>query len=474
MLFIAIGVLIILFMGGSNLLFKKTAQQPYIAPTHHPTFTIPLTPTITPQTRTPTPTFLGATPLWMFLDSTYTPTPLYVLTVHPITSRSAFESGLRFLAAADYTNAMVLFQQAKSLEPEAPDINFYIGEIYRAQGDFRNARDSYQDAINKDAEFAPAFLGRARALLGLNPQLDVLADLDEAIQLDPNFSEAYIERGRYTLTSNPYAAQADLEKAIEITPGSALAYLYLADAELTLGQYDAALSSAVIANQLDLTLVPVYLTLGRAHIFNNQSDQAISVLKTYTKYAPEDYYAYQLLGTVFNDTGQFEAASEILTTAINAGWRNAITYYQRGSAYLSLDEAQLAAADFNLAIVYDDQSFDSYIGLSKAYDQLGRSGDAYVQVELKAYPLAKTDGMKAQAYYWEAHYLEEQGDPKSLIGATNAWYQLIALPPEVMSSAWRDEAYQHLNITPTSTPTVHFTLTPRATDTRVPTSTSTP
>jgi tetratricopeptide (TPR) repeat protein len=474
LLFIAIGVLIILYMGGSNFLFKKPAQQSYITRTHHPTFTLPLTATVTPQTRTPTPTFMGATPLWMFLDSTYTPTPLYVVTVHPITSRSAFESGLRFLAAEDYTNAMVLFQQAKSLEPEAPDIYYYIGEIYRAQGDFRNARDSYQDAINKDAEFAPAFLGRARALLGLNPQLDVLADLDEAVLLDPNFSEAYIERGRYTLTTNPYAAQADLEKAIEITPSSALAYLYLADAELILGQYDAALSSAVIANQLDLTLVPVYLTLGRAYIFNDQSDQAISVLQTYTKYAPEDYYAYQLLGTVYNDTEQYEAAMEILTTAITAGWKNTNTYYQRGSSHLNLDEAQLAEADFKLAIIYDDQNFDAYIGLAKALDQLGQFGAAYVQVELNAYPLAKNDGMKAQVYYWEAQYLEEQGDPKSLIGAKTAWYQLISLPPEVMPAAWRNQAYQHLNITPTYTPTLRITLTARSTDTRVPTSTSSP
>jgi tetratricopeptide (TPR) repeat protein len=165
---------------------------------------------------------------------------------------------------------------------------------------------------------------------------------------------------------------------------------------------------------------------------------------------------------------------EILTTAISSGWKNANTYYQRGSSYLSLDDAQLAEADFKLAVIYDDQSFDSYIGLARALDQLGQSGAAYVQVELNAYPLARTDGMKAQAYYWEAQYLEEQGDPKSLIGATTAWYQLIALPPEMMPAEWRNQAYLHLKITPTYTPTLRFTLTPQSTDTRVPTSIWTP
>jgi tetratricopeptide (TPR) repeat protein len=461
--FIILGIIVVvlagLYLGGSVFLTNRTVQQPYITRTHHPTFTIPLTPTLTPLTRTPTPTFMGATPLWMFLNSTYTPTPLYVMTLHPITSRSAFESGLRFLAAKDYTNAMVLFQQAISLEPDAPDLYYYIGEIYRAQGDYHNARDSYQDAINKDAEFAPAFLGRARANLGLNPKLDVATDLDEAIQLDPNYAEAYLARGAYIVDTNPIAAKADLEKAIEISPDSAPAYFYLADAELALGENDAALSSALKANQLDITLVPAYLTLGRAYILNNQNDQAINVLQTYTIYAPGDYSAYLLLGTAYNASDQYDAAVEILTRTINAGNGNAEVFFQRGSAYLNLKKTQLAEADLRLSIAYNPLESETFIKLAMAYDQQGQPGDAYIQVELNAYPLAKTNEQKAQVYYWEAHFLDEMGDPQSLLGAGNAWNQLIILPPEAMSAAWRTEAYQHLNITPTYTPTLHITLT---------------
>jgi len=461
--FIILGIVVVvlggLYLGGSVFLTNRTVQQPYITRTHHPTFTIPLTPTVTPLTRTPTSTFMGATPLWMFLNSTYTPTPLYVMTLHPITSRSAFESGLRFLAVKDYTNAMVLFQQAISLEPDAPDLYYYVGEIYRAQADYRNARDSYQDAINKDAEFAPAFLGRARANLGLNPKLDVTADLDEAIQLDPNYAEAYIARGANMLDANPIAAKADLEKALEISPDSAPAYLYLADIELTLGENDAALSSALKANQLDITLVPVYLTLGRAYILNNQNDQAINVLQTYTIYAPGDYSAYLLLGTAYNATGRYDAAVEILTRTINAGNGNAEVFFQRGSAYINLKKPQLAEADLRLSIVYDPLGFEPFISLAMAYDQQGQPGDAYIQVEVNAYPLAKTDGEKAQVYYWEARYLIEKGDPLSLQGAENAWNLLIMLPPEAMPTTWRNEAYQSLNITPTYTPTLQVTLT---------------
>ncbi len=282
----------------------------YRSPTRRPTVTITFTPTLTPVFRTPTPTFPGPTPLWMFLQSTFTPTPLYVITQHPVISSSAFEAGLRFLAGKDYENAHILFQQALSIEPDAPDIHYYIGETHRAEGEFRKARDAYQLAINLDAGFAPAYLGRARANLGINPETDVLNDLNEALSRDPNYAEAYIERGTLLLEANPAAAKTDFETAIELTPDSALAYQYLADAQLALGENEEALASALHANQLDFTLLPVYQALARAYIATGQAAQAVGALQTYTLYHPEDGGAYVLLGTAYNSAEEYEAALE--------------------------------------------------------------------------------------------------------------------------------------------------------------------
>ena len=132
--------------------------------------TITFTPTVTPalphrHTDIPRSHTVVDVP-----GSTYTPTPLYVMTQHPVISRSAFEAGMHFLAAKDYPTARVQFQQVITLEPDAADLYYYIGESYRVQGDYRSARDAYQEAIDRDSAFAPAFLGRARANLGLDPE----------------------------------------------------------------------------------------------------------------------------------------------------------------------------------------------------------------------------------------------------------------------------------------------------------------
>lgn len=471
-LFVILGIAAVvlggLFIGGSWLFPNSASQYLFRTPTRRPTVTITFTPTVTPLFRTPTPTFLGPTPLWMFLDSTYTQTPLYVMTQHPIVSRSAFEAGLRFLGAKDYANALALFQQAITLEPDAADIYYYIGETYRGEGEYRSARDAYQEAINMDSSFAPAYLGRARAKLGIDPGEEIIEDLNEALYLDSNFAEAYIARGAYLVESDPSAAKKDLETALEITPNSAAAYLYLADAQLNLGENDAALESAIHANELDMTLVPVYLTLARAYIATGQTAKAVSVLQTYTIYSPNDTTASLQLGTAYNAAGDYRAALEALNRAINANPRNAEAYFQRGIAYLNLDNPNLAEADFYSALTYNPFDFDSHLGLARAYYMQGKPGDAYIQAEQKALPLAKSDFTKAQTYYWEALFLEAIGDPTSDIGARNNWYKLIALPPDAMPDAWRAEAYQHLNITPTATPTVRPTKTPTKTPTETP------
>ena len=461
------------FIGGSLLFSNRAALLLLRTSTRRPTVTLTFTPTVTPLFRTSTPTFLGPTPLSFFLAKTYTPTPLYVVTQHPILTRASVDAGLRSLALGNFETARVLFKDVLKSEPNAVDVYYYIGESYRMQGNFRSAREAYQEAIQLDSTFAPAFLGRARANLGLDTNADIINDLNEAIIQDPNFAEAYIVRGATLVESNPSAAKKDLMTALEIIPESALAYLYLANAQLNLGEIDAALKSATHANELDMTLVPVYVTLARAYIATGKTAQAVSVLQTYTVFMPEDTSADLQLGTAYNAAGEYEAAVEVLNKALDANRRNAEAYFQRGTAYLNLDNPNLAEADFKAAVTYDPLDFDFHLGLARAYFLQDKPGNAYIQAEQKALPLAKSDDSKAQVYYWEALFLEASGDPTSDVGARNCWLKLIALPANEMPEAWRTEAYQHLKVTPTFLSSLTPTTTPTKTPTKQPTKTST-
>ena len=93
---------------------------------------------------------------------------------------------------------MVFFKQASQVDLNAPDILYYIGEVESALGDQQAALDAYNQAIERSSAFAPAYLGRAHASLKLNPQADIGADLQAALERDPALAEAHLAAGGYT------------------------------------------------------------------------------------------------------------------------------------------------------------------------------------------------------------------------------------------------------------------------------------
>jgi len=412
------------------------------------------------------PTLPQPTPLEVLLHTDYTPTPLYVVTEHPIETESSFNAGLRFFKAGDYDNAISMFQQVLNAEPKAADVYYYIGESYRMKKNYSKARDTFQAAINVNPNFAPAYLGRALATSHTNPDADLSNDFDAAVSLDPHFIAAYIERGAYRRTHNdPNGAIADENTALELNPDSALAYLYLASAQLDLGQNETALESALKANQIDLTLVPAYLVLAQAYIANDQIDKATGALQMYTVYSPEDVDAYLTLAQVYNAIGQYQQALNSINLYLNANPRDPKAYTQRGLSYLGMDNASLAEIDFKAAAALDPKYFDAALGLARAYYAEGHPNNAYIQANLTAEPLTKTENQKAQVYYWEATFLEKMGSHGAAI---ETWKHLLLLSADAMPEEWRNEAFLHLGIKPSSTPTLRYTRTPTPSKTPTP------
>jgi tetratricopeptide (TPR) repeat protein len=412
-----------------------------------PRFTRTLTPTITktPLFRTSTPTFNAPTPLWMLLPATYTPTPLYVSTQHPVTSRDAFDAGLRYMRNGDYQNAIVLMKQILTMEPYAADAYYYIGECYRMMGDYTRALGAYQGAL----DINPAF-GQ-----GLGQGEGVMEDMTRAIELDPQFALAYTYRGAYSLSLGDLnSAYGDLITARSLAPDSALANLYLAQTQLALGQNTEALTSALKANELDATLLEGYLVLGEAYRANGQADKALGALQTYTLYKPDNPDAMAYLAAAYNARGDYTEAVQILDRAIALDKNHVEANYQRGFAYLNLRMGTQAVHDFRIALGYDPTHFNAAVGLARAYDLNGYSGNAYVQMEA-ALGLAKNNAEKAICYYYEAIFLEKINDPTS---ARLKWRNLLALPENVMPLEWRITAMEHLGVTPTAT--YYATTTP--------------
>lgn len=429
-----------------------------------PTSTFP--PTNTPYARTPTPTFIGPAPLWMSLEATYTPTPLYVDTPHPITE--AYRAGMRAFHAGNISAMVQYMKQAAELESSAADIHYYLGEAYRLLGELENALAAYESAIAADATFAPAYLGRARIKLARNPAENVALDLELAVLHDPEMGEAYLDRAQVLLREKEIeSAFEDLRQAEKLLPESPWLYLIYAQAYLLSGDASLALENARLAHELDITLLPAYLALGQAHLANQNPAQASQVLETYLLYEDGDVAGWFNLGVAhYESKADYESALHAFTRVIELEENSYEAYIYRGLVHLELGNGNQAVNDFFQARQLDQGSFSAGLGLARALQMAGRVEDSMRQFNAVE-RLAQDEFELASYYFWRAQARDAAGDAN---GAIRDWEALLELPEESYPEEWGDLARERLAIlAPTSTPTPHvitptLTITPNSTN----------
>ena len=437
--------------------------------------TATLLPTNTPRFVTPTPTFIGPTPLWMFLEATYTPTPLYVNTPHPVTE--AYRAGIRAFSSGNYEDMVVFMEQATRAEPQAADTYYFVGEAHLLLDEPDQALFAYEKAIETNPNFAPAYLGRARAMSALDPEFDIEADLNQAVILDPDLAAAHLELTAFYLSIGNYdQALEALEIAEKLAPESPLIYAYRSQAYLHTGENKLALEAAQQAYELDQTILSVYLTLGNLHLLSGNAEEASHFLEIYLRYIKNDSNAWAAYGrALFEGEEQFEEARQAFDLALKLDENSFIALLYRGLSYLEAGEGQLAVNDLFIARNFDRESFVASLGLAQALSLAERYDDAISQFT-GSEKIATTDQQRAEVYYWRAKTFLTIGDVGSVV---KDYQSLLELPAENVSEEWLEVAQEfitQLTPTPTMTPSpIPATNTPTiATPTSTSTMTSSP
>ncbi len=430
------------------------ARRTIVMPTAGPTSTF--LPTPSPVVRgtearagTPLPEVLQP-------EVAYTPTPLYVQVEHSISEN--FRSGMRAYERGDWAAAVTFLKNAAGDVPNAPDIPYLIGEAERQQGNLEAALAAYNDALKIQESYPPALLGRARLDLRADPpDLEAArADLEAATTGDPAYADAWLEMAHLDLLAQDgEAALGTLDKAadLERAKTSPLLYLYRAQVNLLIGDAQQALDDAKTANQMDVSLLEAYRTLGEAYTALGEYEAAIPPLEIYAKYAATDAAGMARLGIAYAEAGQTETALEWLNKSIEAYNKSADAFAWRGTILLEQGNGAAAYQDFDQALVLDGKSFRAALGRARALLALKYPNEAFDQFT-RAMKLADTPQRKGEYLYYYAQALEQVGNP---LAGLRAWNDLLALPESSIRAEWRQTAESRAaalsSPTPTATPT---------------------
>ena len=176
----------------------------------------------------------------------------------------------------------------------------------RSREGFARAIILFQQAIQKDPQYAPAYAGLADAYAlessyGFGPALEILpkarAAALKALQLDDTLADAHASLGLITESGDWDWAGAEKEfrRAIELNPSSATAHQWYAEFLGFQGRLDEALAESDRARSLDPLSLIIVADSGVLDYFARRNDRAIRKFKSVLDLDPGVGRAYEII-----------------------------------------------------------------------------------------------------------------------------------------------------------------------------------
>ena len=216
-------------------------------------------------------------------------------------------------------------QRPRLVNPEAHDA-YLRGRYYWNKGepeDVAKAREYFEQALEKDPQYAPAYTGLADYYSVLpfytnSPPDEVFpkakAAVAKALELDDSLAEAHASRA-YILTYydwNWADAGKEFQRALALNPNDATVHHRYSRYLSSLGRVDEALREIKRAQELDPLSLLIKANVGVVYYFGRNYDSAIDQLRNVLKENQEFSVAHWGLGLAYaQQSMQAEAIAEL-------------------------------------------------------------------------------------------------------------------------------------------------------------------
>ena len=224
---------------------------------------------------------------------------------------------------------------APKVNPEAHD-DYLRGRFYWAKGereDLESARKYFEQALQKDPRYAPAYAGLADYYSVLPFYTNARPDdvfpkakenVAKALEIDSSLAEAHGTRA-YILTYYDWdwkAAEPEFQRAIALNPNDATQHHRYSRFLSSLGRVPEALAELERARLLDPNDLVIKANLGMIYYFAREYDRAIEELQKVLHDHPDFGTAHWGLGLAYSQKGDFDHALAELEGVAKGGGLN--------------------------------------------------------------------------------------------------------------------------------------------------------
>jgi tetratricopeptide (TPR) repeat protein len=251
------------------------------------------------------------------------------------------------------------------------------GNAFYDANQYETALAAYEQAIQVDPNYAPAYVGKGVALRNLKRYEETLQAYDQAIQLDPYDPSAYTNKGNALNDLQRYEeALIACDQAIQLNPTDPSAYNNKGRALNGLKRYGQALLTYERVIQLNPNYAIAYYNKGNALSDLKQFEEALEAFDRAIQLNPNYASAYTNKGGTLNDLQRYEEALVAFDRALQLNPRLAIAANNKGYAFNQLKRYEEALQAFDYALQINPNYANAYKNRGMALESLGRAAEA--------------------------------------------------------------------------------------------------
>jgi serine/threonine protein kinase/Tfp pilus assembly protein PilF len=250
-------------------------------------------------------------------------------------------------------------ERATKQATRSPDAyqNYLQGRYFQQKGtieSYQRAIQHFQEAINRDANYAVAWAGLADAnlLLGsywVEAITEAKTAAERALQLDPDLAEAHVSLGQIKLLLDwdwP-AAEREFQRGLALNQSSALAHNAYAMYLATMNRLADAIIEVRRAQELEPLSPIVNADLGWYLLFAGQRAGAIGQFERTLEFDANSVSAHRGLGLALSEDGQHEEAIRHLRRALDLSQNSPIVIGHLAAAHARKGDSVAAQKTLN-------------------------------------------------------------------------------------------------------------------------------
>lgn len=248
-------------------------------------------------------------------------------------------------AIADYDHALELL-------PRNRQLLFNKALAQQGTNDIAGADSTFTTLLRYYPGFDNGYLGRARLRLEQSDTVAALADIDKALEINKNATNGYVMRADIAIhrAQDYEAALADMNEAVKLQPRYAGLYINRAFLRYNLNDYFGAMADYDYALQLDPLNSVALFNRGLLEAEVSANDRALEDFTRVLDLNPDDYRALYNRAVIYRIKGNHAGALADINRVIEAFPDFPGAYFIRYNIYRDNGDLRRAERDYNKAL----------------------------------------------------------------------------------------------------------------------------